>query len=115
MSPQCDRLLGLLRARGAEGATSRCAARVADLRADGFDVRTEWQAVPTRFGKTARVARYRLVERTAPYRGWQPRLLDHERPDAPERADAVGLPPSPVPTAVSPLRAARPATGERAG
>lgn len=36
---------------------------MAELRADGHTITDEWEKVPTRFGTTARVKRYRLVRR----------------------------------------------------
>lgn len=92
------------------------AQRVNELRASGLDIRSEYESVPG--GK--RVVRYRYVPAAvlAPYRGWQPRLLDFDRPDAPQGRDAVaqGSPsPSVVPTTVSPLRAARPDPGAHPG
>lgn len=68
MKPQTRRVLTLLRASGPEGLThlealhagcgSRLAARVAELRADGYDVRSS--LVTTSNG--ARIARYVLHE-----------------------------------------------------
>lgn len=34
---------------------------IAELRSDGFVIHDEWEEVPTRFNKTCRVKRYRLV------------------------------------------------------
>jgi hypothetical protein len=80
VKPQCVDLLAELRARGDEGLTDlqaldalgirRLAARVADLRAEGFDVRT--QLVATAAGK--RIGIYRLVERPRPTTGTQEAL-----------------------------------------
>lgn len=38
----------------------RLAARISDLRADGYDIETEMITVRKRFGGKARVARYKL-------------------------------------------------------
>lgn len=71
MKPQVALLLSELEARGEAGITSleaqaagigsRLAARVSDLRAEGYDVSSELVRVETRDG-TARVARYVLHE-----------------------------------------------------
>ncbi len=65
-----DEVLALLRARP-EGVTSfdalrevgsmRLAARVLDLRHDGYDIEADTVKVRARNGRIARVARYRLV------------------------------------------------------
>lgn len=67
MKPSTARVLALLRERGdagltqldclANGGGSRLAARVNDLRVEGFDIASDLIVVPTR-GGGARVARY---------------------------------------------------------
>jgi hypothetical protein len=67
---QCDKVLRMLIDRW-EGITPldamneagimRLAARVADLRAEGHDIRSEMVKVRNRDGMVVRVARYRLV------------------------------------------------------
>ena len=74
MKPGTAAALALLRAHP-EGITSldallagcgsRLAARVAELKADGYDVRSEPVTVPTTAGH-ARVSRYSLATPTAP-------------------------------------------------
>jgi DNA-binding HxlR family transcriptional regulator len=68
MKPSTARVLGLLRDYGPIGVThldalerchtSRLAARISELRADGFDVRTQWIKGPGQ----VRYALYVLVE-----------------------------------------------------
>lgn len=79
MKPQVALLLAVLRERGDEGLTSlealrvgcgsRLAARVSDLRAEGYEVSSELVRLDT----GARVSRYRLREsvRFAPVHGIQ--------------------------------------------
>lgn len=74
MKPSTTRVLQLLRERGDVGLTSlealtlgggsRLAARIADLRAEGFEITAELVTVPTRNAPT-RVSRYVLREAPA--------------------------------------------------
>ncbi len=79
MKPSATAVLEMLRERGAEGLTdgeahqalhqTRLAARVADLKAEGVEVRSELVQVETAAG-TARVARYFLGPE--PFRAGRP-------------------------------------------
>lgn len=68
MNPQCQRLIDYLTRHGSvtpleaqsELGIGRLGARIFDLKRQGFGIKTEIVEVPTRFGTTARVARYSL-------------------------------------------------------
>ena len=68
MSPQCARLLGVLRQKPItsleilhELGIYRAGARVFDLKAQGYRVVADIVTVPNRHGETCRVARYALL------------------------------------------------------
>ncbi|MCY0389131.1 hypothetical protein OVY01_18455 [Robbsia sp. Bb-Pol-6] len=63
-----NRILGLFQAGAslnrfeAERFGDHCLnSTLADLRRDGYSFNQQWENVPTRFGRTARVLRYRLA------------------------------------------------------